>query len=139
MPHFRSWHLQLILALVITGISSTYGCTPKNSARGVVERFIEEHYMAIDLKATEPLCTGLALDKIRKELELTAGQVIDESTRKPTIHYTLKQSREDTGHVTFLFKARVDVPDGGSFNKFWMISARRDGDIWKISNYSEYD
>ena len=42
-------------------------------------------------------------------------------------------------HVTFLFVATIDVPDGGSFSKNWMISARKDGPDWKISNFSEYD
>ena len=115
------------------------GCTPKNSARGVVDRFIEAHYIAINLPQTEGLCTGLALDKIRQEMQLTQGQSIDESTRKPVIHYKLQHQRDDRDHVTFLFKARIDVPEGGSFNKFWMITARKDGETWKISNYSEYD
>jgi hypothetical protein len=115
------------------------GCTPKNSARGVVDRFIEAHYIAINLAATEPLCTGLALDKIHQEIKLTQGQMIDESTRKPVVHYTLQHQRDDRDHITFLFKARIDVPDGGSFSKFWMITARKDGEVWKISNYSEYD
>ena len=39
----------------------------------------------------------------------------------------------------FLFKARIDVPEGGTFNKFWMITAKKDGDTWKVSNYTEYD
>ncbi len=122
-----------------TALLALCGCTPKNSARGVVDRFIEAHYMAIDLKASEPLCTGLALDKIHQEMQLTAGQEIDDSTRKPIIHYTLTQTRDEREHVTFLFKARIDVPEGGTFNKFWMITARKQGQLWKVSNYSEYD
>ncbi len=39
--------------------------------------------MAIDLPATAPLCTGLALDKINQEMKLTEGQTIDLSTRRP--------------------------------------------------------
>jgi hypothetical protein len=125
--------IALLLALFV------FACTPKNSARGVVDRFIEAHYISIDLPATEPLCTGLALDKIHQEMKLTQGQSIDASTRKPVIHYKLQHQRDDRDHITFLFKARIDVPEGGSFNKFWMITARKDGETWKISNYSEYD
>ncbi len=139
MPHRRPLPPNPALALVAATLLVLGGCTPKNSARGVVDRFIEAHYIAIDLKSSEPLCTGLALDKIHKEMQLTAGQAIDESTRKPIIHYTLTQTRDERDHVTFLFKARIDVPDGGSFNKFWMITARKQGEAWKISNYSEYD
>lgn len=114
-------------------------CVPPNSARGVVDRFIEAYYIAIDLKAAAPLCTGLALDKIHQELALTAGQKIDESTRKPLIHYKLKQERGSPDHTMFLFAATIDVPDGGSFDKKWMIAARKEGKDWKISNFSEYE
>jgi hypothetical protein len=114
-------------------------CTPPNSARGVVDRFITAHYMAIDLKSTETLCTGLALDKIHEEERLTAGQKIDESTRKPVIHYKLKAERDAPDHIEYLFRATIDVPDGGSFEKNWMITARKEGSIWKISNFNEYD
>ena len=95
--------------------------------------------MAIDLKAAEPLCTGLALDKLRKEMALTVGQEIDAATRKPAIHYKLKAQRDGQDHVTFLFLATIDVPDGGSFDKNWMITARKEGTDWKVSNFSEYD
>ncbi len=139
MRHLQDLRALLVLSAALTAVGAASGCAPKNSARGVVDRFIEKQYIAIDLKAAEPLCTGLALDRIRQELKLTAGQVIDESTRKPVIHYTLKKTRRDGGHVTFLFRAEIDVPDGGSFNKFWMITARKDGGLWKVSNYLEYD
>jgi hypothetical protein len=115
------------------------GCTPTNSARGVVDRFIEAHYMAIDLKAAEPLCTSVALDKLHKEIALTTGQQIDDSTRKPIIHYRLVAQRGAEDHITFLFVATIDVPEGGSFKKNWMIAARKEGADWKISNFNEYD
>jgi hypothetical protein len=129
-----------IAALAAAGFAlQSFGCMPANSARGVVDRFIEAHYIAIDLKAAEPFCTGLALDKLRKEIALTAGQKIDDSTRKPIVHYRLKAERDGTDHVTFLFLATIDVPDGGSFEKDWMITARKEGTDWKVSNFSEYD
>ena len=114
-------------------------CTSPNSARGVVDRFITAHYMAIDLKAAEPLCTGLALDKLHEEIKLTQGQNIDESTRKPIVHYKLTAKRESPDHIEYLFRATIDVPDGGSFQKNWMITARKEADTWKVSNFSEYD
>jgi hypothetical protein len=115
------------------------GCTPANSPLGVVDRFIEAHYLAIDLKAAEPLCTGLALEKLHKEIALTEGQQIDASTRKPVIHYKLTAERDGEDHVTFLFLATIDVEDGGSFKKNWMITARKQGADWRVSNFSEYD
>ena len=113
------------------------GCAPKNSPRGVVDRFIDAYYVQIDLKNAEQFTAGLALDKIRKEEQLTAGQTIDSSTRKPVVHYRLKNERIESEHATYLFLARIDVPDGGSFDRNWMISARKEGPDWKVSSFSE--
>ncbi len=133
MPRMRSAIAATLIALIAAG------CARPNSARGVVERFIEAYYTAIDLKAAEPLCTSLALDKLRKEIVLTRGQEIDASTRRPIVHYKLVAQRGAEDHITFLFLATIDVPQGGSFKKNWMITARKEGADWKISNFSEYD
>jgi len=127
-----------ILALFIL-MTMTAGCTRSNSARGVVDRFIEARYILIDHEQMKSLCTGLALDKIRDEMKLTEGQSIDQSTRKPVVHYALEKTRGEGDKITFLFKARIDVPEGGTFKKFWMITAKKDAEVWKVSNYSEYD
>jgi len=123
----------------IAAMVSALGCKPANTPLGVVDRFIEAHYVAINLKSSERWCTGLALDKLHKEEALTLGQAIDDETRKPVIHYKLKDQRDGQDRVIYLFLATIDVPDGGSFEKKWMITARKEGPIWKVSNYSEYD
>jgi hypothetical protein len=138
--HIRDARIRaMIAALIIVAMLSASACTPENSPRGVVDRFIAAHYIAINLKASEPYCVGLALDKLHQEEKLTEGQTIDESTRKPVIHYKLKAERDGPDHITYLFRATIDVPDGGSFEKNWMITARKQGDAWKVSNFSEYD
>ena len=127
-----------VFAILIAALA--LGCHPANSARGVVDNFIDQYYVAINLKAAEPFCTGLALDKIHHEMQLTSGQKIDANTRKPVVHYRLKAQRPDgTDHVVFLFRATIDVPDGGSFQRNWMITARKDSAAWKVSNFGEYD
>lgn len=115
------------------------GCQPANTPRAVVDRFIEAYYIAINLKSSERWCTGLALAKLHQEEALTKGQVIDDETRKPTVHYKLQDERDGPDRVMYLFLATIDVPDGGSFDKKWMITARKEGQVWKVSNYSEYD
>ncbi len=127
------------MAAALIAMTLMAGCKPANTPRAVVDRFIEAHYLAINLKSSERWCTGLALEKLHQEEALTEGQQIDEETRKPTIHYRLEQERDGKNHVMYLFLATIDVPDGGSFNKKWMITARKEGEIWKVSNYSEYD
>ena len=133
----REFGAEILVGLLL--MMMVAGCTPPNSARGVVDRFIEARYILIDNQQMQAVCTGLALDKIRDEMKLTEGQSIDQSTRKPVVHYSLEKTRSDGDKQTFLFKARIDVPEGGTFKKFWMITAKKDGESWKVSNYSEYD
>ena len=111
-----------------------------NSALGVTERFIDAHYVRIDLNAAVPLCTGLALQKLNEEQRLTQGQQIDESTRKPTIRYRLLDKKEEDGdHATFVFEGTIHVEDAGQFTRKWLISARRSDASWKVSNFEEFD
>ncbi len=128
--------IALALSFAVLGAAA---CTKLNSPRGVVDRFITAHYMAIDLKSAEPLCTGLALDKLHEEMKLTQGQAIDDTTRKPIIHYKLQAERDAPDHIQYVFRATIDVPEGGTFEKNWMIAARKEGDTWKVSNFAEYD
>ena len=46
---------QLVFVAAFASIVAT-GCHPANSARGVVDRFIDQYYVAIDLKAAEQFC-----------------------------------------------------------------------------------
>jgi hypothetical protein len=138
-PNFNRRRVAPIIVFAAIATVTATACPAPNSPRGVVDRFIAAHYMAIDLKAAEPLCTGLALDKLHEEMRLTEGQHIDETTRKPIVHYKLTAKRESPDHIEYLFRATIDVPDGGSFEKNWMITARKQADTWKISNFSEYD
>ncbi|HEY2663327.1 MAG TPA: hypothetical protein VGI47_03235 [Candidatus Binataceae bacterium] len=115
------------------------GCVKANSARGVVDNFVDAHYIAINLDDAAQYCTGLALDKVKKEQALTAGQTIDAATRKPTVHYKLQTERVEHDRATYLFLATIDVPEGGQFTRQWMISARLEDGRWKVSNYSEYE
>ena len=129
----------LFIAAFASIVAVAPGCHPANSARGVVDRFIDQYYVAIDLKAAEPFCTGLALDKLHHEMQLIGNQKIDANTRKPVVHYRLTAERDATDHIEFLFRATIDVPEGGTFNRNWMITARKDADTWKVSNFDDYE
>ena len=94
--------------------------------------------MAIDLKAAEPFCTGLALDKLHHEMQLIGNQKIDANTRKPVVHYKLTAERDATDHIEFLFRATIDVPEGGTFNE--LVDHREQGRRhWKVSNFDDYE
>jgi hypothetical protein len=60
--------------LMLTVTFFMLACQPANIPRAVVDRFIEAHYLAMNLKSSERWCTGLALEKLHQEEALTAGQ-----------------------------------------------------------------
>ena len=108
-------------------------------ARGIAEGFVDQHYVRMDLEAAKPFCTGLALQKLSNEQRLTQGQQIDESTRKPAVHYRLIETKDDAEHPVFVFQGTIDVEDAGQFTRKWLLSMRRDGDGWKVANFEEFD
>jgi hypothetical protein len=127
------------LTAVAALLALASACTPADSPRGVADRFVDAYYVRIDLKSAAELSTGLALDRINEEIQLTKGQSIDAATRRPTVHYSLASERNADDAVTFVFNARFDVPDAGTFERNLMITARQDGGHWKVSNFSEFE
>jgi hypothetical protein len=136
-------HHQCAQLLFVAAFATTVaaGCHPANSARGVADRFIDQYYVAIDLKAAEPFCArkSLALQKLRDEIRSLENQKIDANTRKPTVHYKLTAERDAPDHIEFLFRLTIDVPDGGSFKRNVLIAARKEAGTWKVSNFDDYE
>jgi hypothetical protein len=108
---------------------------------GVAERFVDEHYVRIDLTAAKQYCVGLAREKIENEEKLVGDQKIDASTRQPRVSYRLQEKREG-GEDRFSFVFEGDIrPDGAdAFTRRWLVSTRREPDgQWKVSNFEEFD
>lgn len=109
------------------------------TAQGVVEEFVDQHYVHIDLQKAKEYSVGLALEKINEEIRLTSGQVIDASTRKPRVHYRLLEKKEGERRASFLYEGTIRAEDAPDFTRRWLITARRDGDQWRVSNFTESD
>jgi len=130
--------LHLGSAVLIAALMACHA--DEQSAVGVSERFVDAHYVSINLTAAAPFCTGVALRKLQEEQRLTHGQPIDETTRKPTVRYRLIDKREEDGdHATFVFEGTVQVEDAGRFTRKWLITTSRTGGVWKVSNFEEFD
>ncbi len=131
----RSSTILLVLALFAIA-----GCrADEKSSLGVAQRFVDHHYVQIDLEGAKPYCTGVALKKLQDEQRLTQGQAIDESTRKPTVRYRLIQKTDEADHGSFVFEGTIQVEDAGQFVRKWLVTTRRDGNGWKVSNFEEFD
>lgn len=109
------------------------------TAQGVVEEFVDQHYVHINLQKAKEYSVGLALQKINEEIRLTSGQVIDASTRKPKVHYRLLEKKEGGQRASFLYEGTIRAEDAPEFTRRWLIVARKEGEQWRISNFTEYD
>src|SRR6185369_391997 len=110
------------------------------SAQGVAEEFVDQHYVHIDLQRARDYSVGLARDKIEDEIRLTSGQAIDATTRKPKVHYELVETKQESdARVSFFYKATIEAEDAPEFTRRWLVVARKEGDGWLVSNFTEYD
>jgi hypothetical protein len=130
----KSSRLTTVVSLLVLA-----GCRAgADTAQGTAERFVDAHYVNINLTEAKPFCVGPALAKIEEEQRLTAGQAIDESTRKPHVGYTLMEKREEgSDRVSFLFEGKIRVADAGTFTRRWMITTRKEPAGCRVSNYDE--
>ena len=126
------------LALVLVPV--VLGCRPDPSTpRGTAERFLDAHFVHIDLPAALEFTAGLARHKVEDEIRLVAGQTIDETTRKPSVHYRLLEERPDGEQaVSFLYRGSIAVEDAESFERRWLVTVRRDEGGWRVTNYQEF-
>jgi hypothetical protein len=130
----RRWIGALALAALVAA-----GCRPDPStARGTAERFLDAHYVAIDLVAARELTSGLARHKVDAEVDLVRGQVIDETTRKPVVHYKLLEEHpQGEDAVNFLYLGSITVADAGGFERRWLVTVKREAPGWRVTNYQE--
>lgn len=110
-----------------------------NTAQGVAEEFVDQHYVEINLQRAKALAVSIALEKINEEIRLTTGQKIDASTQKPRVNYTLLEKKETDQRAFFLFEGTIRSDDTTSFTRRWRVTARKEGDRWRVSNFTESD
>lgn len=115
-----------------------YGCSRDlRTAQGVADEFVDQHYVNFDLQKAKVYAVSVALDKVNEEIRLTAGQKIDASTNKPKINYRLLEKKEGERRASFVYEGTIQSDDGSSFTRKWLITARKDADEWRVSNFTE--
>ena len=92
-----------------------------------------------DLQKAKNYAVSVALAKINEEIRLTTGQQIDASTQKPRVNYTLLEKKESDKRSTYLYEGRIQSDDGTTFTRKWLITARVEGNQWRVSNFTESD
>lgn len=131
----------ILVALLLCSWNVFVGACGKDlrTARGIAEEFVDQHYVQINLQKAKEYSAGLALEKIDEEIRLTSGQTIDASTRKPRVHYRLLEKKEGERRASFLYEGTIQAEDAPEFTRRWLIVARKEGDRWRVSNFTEYD
>jgi hypothetical protein len=110
------------------------------SARGVAERFLDTHYVQIDLSAAKALCTGLALSRVEDEIRLTRGTQIDDHTRPPHVSYRLlEEKNRGEKSASLLYETIFSVDGAGQFTKKILLTLRQNGEGWRVANFKEFD
>ena len=131
-------HAALALALSALLVA---GCrAAANTPRGTAERFLDAHYVRIDLPGALEFTADLARHKVEDEIRLVQGQAIDESTRKPRVHYRLLEERPDGAEtVRYVYHGSIAIEDADRLERRWLLTVRfADGD-WRVTNYEEFE
>lgn len=110
-----------------------------NTAQGVAEEFVDQHYVNFDLPKAKNYAVSVALAKINEEIRLTTGQQIDASTQKPKVNYKLLEKNESEKRSTYLYEGRIQSDDATAFTRKWLITARKENNVWRVSNFTESD
>jgi len=133
-------HATLALGLLLSTLLAASCRASASTPRGIAERFLDAHYVHIDLPAALEFTAGLARHKVEGELKLVAGQAIDETTRKPTVYYRLLEEHPDgTRAVRYLYRGTITVEDADRFERRWLVTVRNEDGGWHVTNYEELE
>ena len=137
----RVLHTTAGLACAIVAAATLAACrADPSTARGTAERFLDAHYVEIDLPRALPFTSGLAREKVEKEMALVKGVEIDDTTRKPIVRYALLEEHpDDEGGTKFLYRGKILVDGADGFERRWLVTVRPQGDEgFRVTNYQEF-
>src|SRR5438552_326912 len=94
---------------------------------------------AASLRALE-FTADLARHKVENEMRLVQGQTIDETTRKPSVHYRLLEEHPDGAEaVRYLYHGSIAIEDADRLERRWLVTVRLAGGSWRVTNYEEFE
>jgi len=127
-------------ALVLVCCVAAAACAkPGVEARPTAEAFLDSHYVHIDLESAMKVSTGLARDKVEKELLLTKDQEITGETFKPRVGYTLQRAEETPELAQYAYELTIRAPGADPFRKLVTVTVRTSDGVWSVTNYGESD
>jgi hypothetical protein len=143
---FRDWR-RLIISVFLLPVVAFLACGVKNDPREVADAFCFRYFIEVNQAHALEISSGLATDKLRKEIELLKGgaREFQEGERefhqhKPFIDYKMEQrTDQNPDHIFFLYHLTIEPRQGsGKMERKILISAVRENDRWTINNYEDY-
>ena len=130
--------VRLLLPIAVLAAVPLAGCGG-SGARTTAERFLDAHYVRIDLVTARSVCSGLAREKLDRELALTAEVSIEADTRQPRINYRLEAAREAEDRAQFAYVLRIRAPGAEPFERLITLTVKKEDGAWSVANYTEGD
>ena len=119
-------------------------CGHENSPKGVAEAFLFRYFLELNQRGALELSTGLAVDKLQKEIELTQNvrmePNLDLSKHRPFIDYKLlnTQERKDDS-VTLFYDVIIEQKSGRKYHREAVLSTVEVDGNWKINNFDIFE
>jgi len=131
----------------ITLLSSLFllliSCGHRNSPEGVAEEFLFRYFIELNQRGALELSTGLATDKLNKEIELTQNirmlPNLDLAQHKPFLDYELvnRQNRGENS-VTFFYDVTIESKNGEDYKRELILTTILLNDEWKVNNFDTF-
>jgi len=122
-------------------------CGVSNNPREVADAFCFRYFIKLDQREALEIASGLAADKLKKEIDLLKGGARDfqdgdrEFHRlKPFIDYKMIQRTEqDADHVMLLYHLQIEPRQGSEkMEREILVSTIRENGRWTVNNYEDY-
>jgi hypothetical protein len=134
------------IALFSCIIFALLACGVTNEPREVADAFCFRYFIELNQTHALEIASGLAADKLRKEIDLLKGGARDfeEGERefhqhKPFIDYKMIQRTDQSAdRVFFLYHLTIEPRQGGKMEREVLVSTIRENGRWSVNNYEDY-
>lgn len=137
----RVLHILKYLALAALVLA----CGVRNDPRKIADAFCYRYLIELNQAGALEISSGLAADKLRKEIESLKGsaRAFEDGERefhslKPFIDFSLKaRTDNDAEHVAFAYHITIEPRQGsGKMHREILVNTTRTEGRWLVSNYT---
>jgi hypothetical protein len=138
---------RLLAILAFVAALAFLSCGVRNDPREIADAFCFRYFIKLNQLEALEISSGLAADKLRKEIELLKGGArhFQDGERefhqhKPFIDYKMiERTDQDADHVMFLYHLNIEPRQGDEkLEREILVSAIREKGRWTINNYENY-